>query len=682
VRRRDLGLLAAGTLLVTSSGLIASLVRAQTSPATSPPATAFVDAVAFDASGRQATDLTVVDLRVSIDGQPRQIVSLRYVFRGPGAESAARSAALATGSAPLSEPSRTVLIAVDENSIVRGGEKAVVREVWRTLDGLASADRVALVALPLPHEQGVLSTSRGPVAEAVTRLAGRGAPPGQPARADDRRPDEADTRFSDEEERERREATGEREQTLGERQPGLAREQLAAGVEGQEPGGLPRTSLQALARLLQDMRSIPGQKTIVYLWAGAEAPAADPKREGDPRLDRAAVLDAAAAARAVIHFVNAARAGRASSRTEFERVAQDAGGIVARATASGPDLSRLSAALSGAYLVEIETRADDRDSRPHTLEVGSLRKGLTILAARRWVARDDPLPIPAGPAAGAPGPGVPTRAPTTAARSRVPPDPELQAVLGRVSEYLDGFLRDFSNVVAEEDYRQRVMGVTNTLVRAQHLRSDLLIVRTSDAEGWIPFRDVFEVNDVPVRDREDRLRKLFLEKPDTAIAEGLRITQEGARYNIGRVYRTINLPTLPLVFLMPANLPSFQFERRGEETVEGLRAWRIDYREVGRPTVVRQRDTGRNMPSTGSLWIDPLTGRIVRTLVSAGDEAFTMQTTVTYRRSEALGIWAPAEMRETYRMMNGAETIVGVATYSHFRRFQVSTQESIKVPKD
>jgi hypothetical protein len=353
--------------------------------------------------------------------------------------------------------------------------------------------------------------------------------------------------------------------------------------------------------------------------------------------------------------------------------------------------------LTGSYLVDFEARPEDR-GRVHVVDVTTSRSGVTLYSARRWLPRDDALLTSteifdgaamaksASPPAGGSTP-EPER--PSGGRGRTPrdtplpaPDPQLDAVLARMLEYLEIYMLDFANVVAEEDYHQRVSSASFR-ARSQHIRSDLLLVRTPGPDGWIPFRDVFEVNDQKVRDREDRLRKLFIDRPaPDAVQEGLRITREGARYNIGRVDRTINLPTMPLVFLMPTHLSKFQFERKGDEVVEDVPTTRLDYRELGRPTVIRQTTTNRDMPSSGSLWVDPLTGRIVKTLVRTGDEAFRVEMIVTYRRNDALGIWTPAEMNERYTMINGTETIIGEAKYSNYRRFQVSTQESITLPKD
>jgi hypothetical protein len=192
------------------------------------------------------------------------------------------------------------------------------------------------------------------------------------------------------------------------------------------------------------------------------------------------------------------------------------------------------------------------------------------------------------------------------------------------------------------------------------------------------FRDVFEVNGVPIRDREERLKKLFLESPATAMAEARRITDESARYNIGNIERNVNVPTLPLLFLQPANRWRFAFRKHSEDVVDGIHTWRIDYSEQARPTFIN-RTTGGELPVTGSFWVDPMNGRILKTLVRTDKGALKMSVTVVYKASETLGIWVPSEMREQYE--SNGWVVEGQAAYSNFRRFRVLTEEQIKIPK-
>ncbi len=85
---------------------------------------------------------------------------------------------------------------------------------------------------------------------------------------------------------------------------------------------------------------------------------------------------------------------------------------------------------------------------------------------------------------------------------------------------------------------------------------------------------------------------------------------DSTRYNVGSVTRTVNIPTLALMFLHPDIRPRFTFTHEGDETVAGRAAWVIEYHERERPTLIKTT-RGRDLAVTGKLWVEPATG-IVR----------------------------------------------------------------------
>jgi len=267
----------------------------------------------------------------------------------------------------------------------------------------------------------------------------------------------------------------------------------------------------------------------------------------------------------------------------------------------------------------------------------------------------------------------------------------LQDVIQRAVAATASFERDFAAVVADEHLVQRAQ--TASLVRTfsrREMRSDLLLVRLPGQDTWLPFRDVYEVDGRAVRDRTERLQKLFIDAPQTAVGAATRLTNESSRYNIGRVIRTINVPTFGLLLLNPEYLKRFEFTKRGEEKVAGRATWRILFAERARPTVVRTLPpSGDDVPLEGSLWIEPETGRVIKTLVkTAGTPdpgAFTasrvgitlMRVETIFASSDAVGLWVPEKMTEWARAEDLSE-VEGVATYSRFRRFTVKTTETFQ----
>jgi hypothetical protein len=263
-------------------------------------------------------------------------------------------------------------------------------------------------------------------------------------------------------------------------------------------------------------------------------------------------------------------------------------------------------------------------------------------------------------------------------------------VIGSAMRYVMAYEEKFSLLVAEETYVQelqrppnpgdnltqrnpgggmRAGGPLNRVV----LRSDFMLVQLGgDGEGWMPFRDVFEARGAKLRERDDRLLKLFQSNDKERFEKAGQLTAEAAKHNVGNVARTINIPTLALMFLHPRVNERFEFTDEGEETVGGRVLRRAAYREAARPTLIKTT-RGRDLALTGRIWIDPFTGTVVKTELNAADPAVRCAISVTYKRDEALDFWVPSVMEEYYKAAIGLDEIVTTATYSNVRRFQKPT---------
>ncbi len=652
-------------------------------PRTAIPAPLVVDFVALDTTGKPVADLRPTDVSVSINGRPRALVGLDCVWRGPGADAAATLAArrqngTAGRTVMRADPARTILLAVDESGVPGGGEKPVVALVSALLDGLGPADRLAFARLPEARARPDFTTSRDAIRQQAAHLTGRGAPPDYLARLKDAPP----SGFASDDEAPK----------TAQRLHDAARE---AGTAAATPVVSPAASLDGLVRLLSALRDDPGPHVVALV----APPAATGSREADVRAVVNRCLEAAAASRSAVYVVRLASMG-AADPGPFARVAQLTGGaVLSLGRNTTADVQHLLLAWSVTYLAELEPAESDIGGLAAPLELTVNKAGVQVRASSRWCPRRDPLPSAvaselgtagaptAGPAVALPPAGSPPSAPAPKARQREPiTDGELAVVVARATEYVAGYMRDLPNVVAEEDYvqsveRRRFGRYDNFTPVQRHLLSDFLMVTAPGVTGWLPFRDVFEVDGKKVRDREDRLHRIFLEASDTASAlrDARLLTDESARFNVGAVGRTINVPTLPLIFLTPGRVGGVNFTRGPEETVEGVRAWRVEFEEWTSPTLIRTA-TNSDLPAFGTFWVDPLTGRVVRTVVRTATPDVKTEITVFYRRDEKVGFWMPADMRESYE--NGADEIKGHAVYRNFRRFQVRTEEVIKNPAD
>jgi hypothetical protein len=209
----------------------------------------------------------------------------------------------------------------------------------------------------------------------------------------------------------------------------------------------------------------------------------------------------------------------------------------------------------------------------------------------------------------------------------------------------------------------------------QNIKSDFVLVQLGmDGEGWMPFRDAFEVKGKKLRNRDERLLKLFLDNDKNAFEKAARLNEASTKLHLGNVARTINIPTLGMMLLHPRVNERFEFTDGGEETIAGRVLRKAVYREAARPTLIKTT-RGRDLALTGTIWIDPFTGTVVKTEMNAADPAVRCQVSVTFRRDEGLDMWVPDKMEEYYKATLAVDDILATATYSNVRKYRRSDLE-------
>jgi hypothetical protein len=275
-------------------------------------------------------------------------------------------------------------------------------------------------------------------------------------------------------------------------------------------------------------------------------------------------------------------------------------------------------------------------------------------------------------------------------------------MLDGAAKYLDTYSTQLAGIVLEESYVQDVRyapvnrpgSLRPPMAAPDHrqLKSDLLLVRPQGADSWRQFRDVFDVDGRPVRDRNDRLAKLFLTTPTSAERQADQIASESARYNIGDIQRNINLPLLTLLVIDRGNQPRFKFavDRPNNDLrllpkspaftpPTGARVMR--YEETQPRTMIRGAGD-RDLPIHGRMWLEPDTWRVLMTELIINDRSVDARIHVAYRAHETLGVLVPAEMHELYERSAVGMRIEGTATYANVRRFQVQTDENLNPVKE
>lgn len=261
-------------------------------------------------------------------------------------------------------------------------------------------------------------------------------------------------------------------------------------------------------------------------------------------------------------------------------------------------------------------------------------------------------------------------------------EPNLKTVLARAGAYVADYHERFTALVAEERYIQRTGPAQASrsvprlaIERERVLTSDYVIVRDfAGANSWLGVRDVFEVDGEPVNADRTRLQSLLGDTTRPLASRVRALADLQAKYNLGDLYRTINVPTLALEFLLPDRQPRFRFKHTGTTVFHGTPAWVVSFEERDRPTIIRTPE-GRDITSSGTFWIDSGTGAVLRSELRTGQipgRPLRSIIVVSYSYNARFDMLLPDDMNELY--VTGPTRIEGHATYTNFRRFETDVR--------
>jgi hypothetical protein len=249
------------------------------------------------------------------------------------------------------------------------------------------------------------------------------------------------------------------------------------------------------------------------------------------------------------------------------------------------------------------------------------------------------------------------------------------SIVARAGRYVREYEQRFSGIVGEEQQIQRLVKQKGDTAKQRTLVSDVLFVKAGDRT--LVFRDVIAVDGKPVRDRQERLRELFLGRSRDAVKQAQAIVAEGARFDLDFPrFRTLNGLLLPLAIVKPEMSERFRFAA----STEGL-----TFEESRSPSLLRYRRNSAilDMPLRGRLTIDAASGRLRAANLVAGNADVEGSVDVRYTEDVKVDLFVPAQVRETYRRPSKPKDdhLEVVSDYSNFRRFDVTVEISVDLPE-
>jgi hypothetical protein len=216
--------------------------------------------------------------------------------------------------------------------------------------------------------------------------------------------------------------------------------------------------------------------------------------------------------------------------------------------------------------------------------------------------------------------------------------PQLADLLKTAGAYLAEYSQTIA-VTAEEDYVQRD---TTTSSAPRRLQSDIVLIGIGNGVV-VGHRDIFAVDASKIRERDERLLKLFrVPNPASAQEAAKAMEDESVHYYLSPNLRTLDAPGLALEFLREANQANSEFALEGVRKSGDLQIATVKF--VERPTS-RILPTPEGAKTSGKFWIDVATGAVTQTELTVDHrEYFRFHIATKFAKDAAVGAWVPAEV--------------------------------------
>jgi len=356
-----------------------------------------VDVTVVDGKGMPVRDLRVPDFTVTVDNQPRRVVSAEFISdsQTPGAPPKPIDPYVSNNTDR--RPGRLIMFVVDRNNIDTHTLRGAVEALQTFVKNVSPDDRLSLVTIPPPGPYVDFTTNHKQILEAITRVSGM----------DDR----MITRYtiSDYEAltfENRSDPIGTQRllfRTCGDTDPNtmspcdrdVEQEALSIAAHIRQTTA---QSVSGLGALLRSLRDVEGTKSMIILSQGLMTEGA----QGESTV----LATLAAEARVNINVMMfATQIGSASEAKISETASQDRdlreAGLETLAGRSRGTLfrvvtnpvyifERLRNEISSHYMLGVEPTDRDRDGKPHQIRVVVGRKGVDVRARRQvqYVVRE------------------------------------------------------------------------------------------------------------------------------------------------------------------------------------------------------------------------------------------------------------------------------------------------------
>jgi VWFA-related protein len=349
-----------------------------------------VDVTVVDGQGRPIRDLRAPEFTVTVDGQPRRVVSAEFISEStnPSQPPPARDPYVSNNTDR--NPGRLIMLVVDRNNIDTHTVRQSLAPMKSFVTSLGPDDRVALATIPPPGPMVDFTTNHAQILDAIGRIVGKDEPIPSRFNISDFEALAFDSRSNPIAiQRLLYRVCGDTDPTtLSNCDRDVEQEAMTLAAHLRQST---TESVSGFAALLKSLRDVEGPKSVIILSQGLMLEGA--------HSEASSLAELAAQARATINvLMYDVPLGLASQSRISETVSQDRdlreGGLEALASRSRGSLfrvvanpqyvfDRLRSEISAYYMLGVEPTERDRDGKTHQIRVLVGRSGVQVRARRQ-----------------------------------------------------------------------------------------------------------------------------------------------------------------------------------------------------------------------------------------------------------------------------------------------------------
>ena len=350
-----------------------------------------VDVTVVDSRGVPVRDLRAPEFTVTVDGQPRRVLSAEFISdRSTGADEPAKPRDPYVSNNTDRRPGRLIMIVIDRNNMETHAIRSAVSALKDFVSKISRDDRLALFTVPPPGPTVDFTTNHAQVIDAIGRIIGSDDPMISQFNISDYEAIAFENRSNPiVTQRLLFRACGDTDpNTMSPCDRDVEQEALTIATHIRQ---MTAQSVSGYGALLKSLRDVEGAKSMIVLSQGLMLDTS--------AADASALATLAAEARVSINVLMLAQDPASASKARLsETLSQDRdlreAGLEALASRSRgslfrvvtnpqPVLDRLRMEMSAHYMLGVEPAERDRDGKPHQIRVQVGRQNVQVRARRQ-----------------------------------------------------------------------------------------------------------------------------------------------------------------------------------------------------------------------------------------------------------------------------------------------------------